>query len=169
MENRSIKESGCIFTFDKAVNYYNFDSQENSVFKENNFCSNKSIYFLVLYKKELYFIEVKSYDYFYVSKDKMDEQICKIYSKYIDSYAIIALSNNETIKKYQDELTKKGNIPKIILFITDNLTKEEALVLLENIEKRFRKKFKNLKINDIFIETLTSYNDSIYKVEKSDK
>jgi hypothetical protein len=170
------QESNCTFSFKENIKCYNFDSQEGSIFQENDFCGNKPIDFLFIYNNEIYFMEVKDIDYFkeYFEEENsnkrgsvFDKQICEIYSKYIDSYTILSLSKNRDVEEYQEVLFNV-NVPKVILFIVAELSKEDLLLFLEKLEKKFKKKFKHLKVNSIFVESLFSYNKVLYEVTRND-
>ena len=171
----SFIESNCNFMFNQNIKCYNFDSKKESIFKENDFCGNSPIDFLFLYKNDIFFMEVKDINYFkdyFGIEDSnkrgafFDKQVCDIYAKYIDSYTILSLSNNQNITEYQNKLTKLSKVPKIILFVVNSIKKEELLLFIEKLEKKLKKKFKNLKIDSIFVETLNNYNNELYVVRQ---
>jgi hypothetical protein len=154
------KESGLAFEF--LVKTYKFDSA-NSLYEKNKFCGNSGVDFLILDLKNLYFLEVKDGRYFDVENEKLDEKICHVYSKFIDSVSLIALSDDNEIKPYRVRLKNKS--PKLLLFIAKNLPPDRKIILYERINKNLRKKLKRLNRNiDFHIEMLSLYNKKLYRV-----
>jgi hypothetical protein len=101
--NQIEKESGLEFEF--LVKYYNFDSKD-SIYENNKFCGNNAVDFIMLDSKHIYFLEVKDGRYFDVENEKLDEQICHVYAKFIDSVSLIILSQDNEIKPYYFSLLR---------------------------------------------------------------
>jgi hypothetical protein len=156
------KESGLKFEF--FVKTYKFDSA-NSLYEKNKFCGNTGVDFLMLDLKNIYFLEVKDGRYFDVEKDKLDDKICQVYSKFIDSVSLITLSDDNEIKPYRTRL--KNKVPKLLLFIAKNIPPDKKILLYERISKNMIKKLKRLNHNiDFHIEMLNSYNKKLYRVSE---
>jgi hypothetical protein len=60
----------------------------------------------MLDSKPIYFLEVKDGRYFDVENEKLDEQICHVYAKFIDSVSLIILSQDNEIKPYYFSLLR---------------------------------------------------------------
>lgn len=158
----SVVESGVKFDFNvKAYNYDDIDS----MYEKNKFCGNSAVDFLAMDRKNIYFIEVKNAEYFNATVQELSEKICKIYKNFIDSIALVSLSDSSKLKAYNVRL--KNTIPKIILFITDRLPADILIIYYEKIKKQISKKLK--KVNgsiNFMIETENSYNTKLYDVAK---
>jgi hypothetical protein len=153
-------ESGLEFEF--LIKTYNFDSQD-SFYENNKFCGNSGVDFLMMDSENIYFLEVKDGRYFDVENDKLDEKVCHVYSKFIDSVSLITLSNDDEIKPYQARL--KNQLPKLLLFIAKNLPADRKIILYERINKYMKKKLKRLNHKiDFHIEMLSLYNDKLYNI-----
>ncbi len=158
--NQIETESGLEFEF--LVKSYNFDN-EDSIYENNKFCGNSAVDFLMLDSKYIYFLEVKDGRYFEVENDKIDEQICHVYAKIIDSVSLIILSQDNKIKPYQNRL--KNSTPKLLLFIAKNLPPDRKVILYEKINKNLRRKLKRLNTDiDFHLELFGYNNNKLYNV-----
>ena len=152
--------------FNFKVNAYNYDD-DSSIYEKNKFCGNSAIDFLVMNKNNIFFIEVKSATYFNVSSDVLSEKICKIYKNFIDSIALVCLSDNSTLKPYKVRL--KNTIPKFILIISDKLPADISIVYYEKIKKQLLKKLKSANQSiEFFLETENRFNDKLYNMRRID-
>jgi len=159
----SVVESGVKFDF--KVKAYNYDDVD-SMYEKNKFCGNSAVDFLAIDRKNIYFIEVKTAEYFNATIQELSEKICKIYKNFIDSIALVSLSDDNILRPYHIRL--KNTIPKIILFITDKLPADILIIYYERIKKQISKKLK--KINgsiDFMLETEKNYNNKLYDVVKA--
>ena len=157
----NVIESGLEFNF--KVKAYNYDAND-STYEKNKFCGNSAVDFLAMDKKNIYFIEVKDARYFNTELDKLSEKICKIYRNFIDSIALVSLSDDMNIKQFKTRL--KNTTPKFILFISDKLPIDILIVYYEKIKKELSKKLKRLNNDiDFIFQTTQNHNPKLYKAK----
>lgn len=161
----SVVESGVKFNFN--VEAYNYDDV-GSIYEKNKFCGNSAVDFLAMDRKNIYFIEVKTAEYFNTTIEELSEKICKIYKNFIDSVALVSLSDDTILRPYHIRL--KNTIPKIILFITDKLPADILIIYYEKIKKQISKKLKRVNSSiDFMLETENNYNIKLYDIVKGSK
>lgn len=115
-------------------------------------------------KRNIYFIEVKTAEYFNTQLEKLDEKICKIYRNFIDSIALVSMSENEALKPYSVRL--KNSSPKFILILSDTLPIDMLIIYYEKIKKQLSKKLKRLNSElSFFLETENNYNAKLYGIK----
>lgn len=154
-------ESGLKFNF--KVKAYNYDDSD-SIYEKNRFCGNSAVDFLMLYKRSIFFMEVKNANYFQVEVDILSDKICKIYKNFIDSIALVSMSDDKDLQPFKTRL--KNGTAKMILFISDKLPADIKMIYYEKIKKQLNKKLKRLNRDiEFMLSTQDDYNDKLYSIK----
>ena len=157
-----VQESNLDFNFN--VKAYNYDGK-TSIYEKNKFCGTTAVDFLAMDRKNIYFIEVKTAQYFNVELDRLSDKICSIYRNFLDSVSLISLSNSMETKEYKTRL--KNSIPKFILILSDKLPIDILMVYYEKIKKQLNKKLKRLNQDiEFLLETENNYNSKLYNIKR---
>ena len=125
----------------------------------------------ILIDRNIYFIEVKRYDYF--RKEEIDENLNKIIEKVVDSYFFLIFldTEQEDIKKISNILRKKDKIILVIYIcpsFNKSLEKDRKLLPKEIIKRKLKKKLKNFRIS-FLIDTEKNYLKLFKSIEVLDE
>ena len=154
------KESGCEFT--PKYQTMKFDDFIEKLKLNNIF---KSVDFIVLKNTKVFFIEVKSFDYF--KKEQLDQKLDDLVRKLSDSYFLInAIENNSTVHNFlsscKSTLNKsiqrrEGRLSLVVLVCPPQYAKltYDRLTMINIILNRLRKKVNSLKVS-IYVDDINN-------------